>query len=159
MSKTVKPVPEGYHTVTPYLVVRGAAKAIEFYKQAFGAEETVRMPGPDGTVMHAELRIGDSVVMLGDEAPGTGSRSPQTLGGTTGGLMLYVPDVDALCARALKAGATLAEPLKNVFWGDRYGKVTDPFGHTWSIATHVEDVSPEEMEERMRKEMPQAASA
>jgi uncharacterized glyoxalase superfamily protein PhnB len=149
MPQSVRPIPEGFHTVSPHLVVDGAAKAIEFYKKAFGAEEVVRMPAPDGKrLMHAEIRIGDSVVMLCDEFPemGGGCRSPKALGSTCVTLHLYVNDADATFNRAVQAGATATAPLTDMFWGDRYGKVTDPFGHEWSIATHVKDVTPEEMQ-------------
>ena len=146
---TVKPVPDGYHTVTPHLVVRDAAKAIDFYAAAFGAEELYRMPGPDGAVMHAELMIGDSRVMLGEEAPQMGALSPQTIGGSPVSLLLYVKDVDASFTRAGGAGCTIQMPPTDMFWGDRYGKLVDPFGHKWSLATHKEDVSPEEMAKRM----------
>jgi PhnB protein len=144
----VKPVPDGYHSLTPYLTLRGGARAIEFYRRAFGAEELMRMPTPDGRIMHAEIRIGDSVVMLSDEAPEIGARAPQTLGGTAGSLFLYVTDVDAALARAVEAGATLKMPAQDMFWGDRYGRVTDPFGHDWQIATHKEDLTPEEIGRR-----------
>ena len=145
----VKSIPDGYHTVTPHLAVRDAAKAIEFYARAFGAEERFRMPGPGGVVMHAELNIGDSVVMLGEEAPEMGASSPQTIGGSPVSLLIYVKDVDASFARADKAGCTVQMPLADMFWGDRYGKLLDPFGHHWALATHKEDVSPEEMAKRM----------
>jgi PhnB protein len=143
----VQPVPEGYHSVTPYLVVDGASRAIEFYKRAFGAVERFRMPAPDDTVGHAEIQIGDSVIMLSDPFPRMGSSAPS---GTqeSAGLMLYVADVDAVFKQAVDAGATVTMPLDNQFWGDRYGKVRDPFGHSWHLATHVEDVSPEEMMKR-----------
>ncbi len=144
-ARGVRPIPEGYHSLTPGLVARNAAAAIEFYKKAFGAEEVTRMTGPDGSVMHAEIRIGDSVVMLGDENPSFGTLSPLSTNGTPSSLHLYVDDADAAFERALRAGATVRYPLENAFWGDRYGKVTDPFGHGWSVATHVEDVPPEEM--------------
>ncbi len=147
MAAKVKPVPEGYHTVTPYLCIRGAAKALDFYARAFGAKEKVRMPGPDGKVMHAEILIGDSLVMLGDENPQ--AKSPSALGGTPVSIMLYVPDVDAVFKRATAAGAKTETPPADMFWGDRYGKLIDPFGHSWGIATHVEDVTPEEMKKRM----------
>ena len=151
MAKTVKSVPDGYHTATPYLRVRGAAKAIEFYKKAFGAEETVRMPGPDGkTVMHAEMKIGDSVIMLGEESKEMNAPSPQSLGGSGSGVHLYVRDVDAFVARAVAAGAKLAMPLADMFWGDRYGKLTDQFGHEWSVATHNEDPTPQQIDERAK---------
>ena len=151
-TKTVKPVPEGYHTLTPYLSVKGASAAIAFYVKAFGAEELVRMPMPDGRVGHAELGIGDSRLMLADEMPEMGdavTKSPSSLGGVTAGLCLYVADVDALCKRAVDAGATIKRPLANQFYGDRSCVVADPFGHIWTLATHVEDVSPEEMKRRM----------
>ena len=154
-----KPVPDGYHTVTPYLTVKGAAQAIEFYKKAFGAKEKERMSGPDGkSVMHAEMEIGDSVVMLSDEFPGGSCRSPQSLGGTSASVFLYVPDVDAAYARAVEAGAKPAMPLTDMFWGDRFGRVTDPFGHEWSMATHKEDVPPAEMERRSREFVAQMAA-
>jgi PhnB protein len=142
-------IPDGYHTVTPHLAVRNAAKAIEFYAKAFGAEELFRMPGPGGVIMHAEVRIGDSTVMLGEEDPGRGATSPQTIGGSPVGLLIYVKDVDASFARAEKAGCTVQMPPTDMFWGDRYGKLVDPFGHHWSLATHKEDVSPEDMAKRM----------
>jgi len=146
---TVKPVPDGFHAVTPYLVVRDAAKALDFYAKAFGAEERFRMPGPDGAVMHAEIKIGDSIVMLGEEAPQMGALSPQAIGGSAVSLLLYVKDVDASFARAEKAGGTAQMPPQDMFWGDRYGKLQDPFGHLWAMATHKEDVAPEEMAKRM----------
>jgi PhnB protein len=150
--KRVLPVPRGYHTVTPYLTVQGAAEAIDFYQRAFGAVEMVRMPGPGGRLMHAEVKIGDSVVMVSDEFPGmSGSRSPQSLGGTSGYVFLYVPDVDQTFRRAVDAGARVAMPLMDMFWGDRFGKVIDPFGHTWGMATHKEDVPPDEMAKRQRE--------
>jgi PhnB protein len=147
-----KPIPDGYHTVTPYLIVKGAGEAIEFYKKAFGAEELFRMPGPDGRgVMHAEIRIGDSVIMLADEFPDRGYLSPLARGGATSSLLLYVEDVDASFARAIAAGATEKMPVSDMFWGDRYGQVSDPFGHDWSIATHKEDVAPEDMARRQQE--------
>jgi PhnB protein len=152
MSPT-KPIPDGYHTVTPHLAIRGASRALEFYAKAFGAEEMFRMPGPDGTVMHAEVRIGDSIVMIGEEAPQMGALSPQALGGSPVSLLLYVPDVDASFARATAAGCVAQMPPTDMFWGDRYGKLQDPFGHVWAIATHVEDVAPEEMARRMAQAM------
>jgi uncharacterized glyoxalase superfamily protein PhnB len=136
-------IPEGTRTVTPHLVVKGAAKAIDFYKAAFGAVEHGRMNGPGGSVAHAEIQISDSRVYLADEFPGGPVRAPKD--GTSVVLHLYVPDADASFARALSAGATVAMPLMDMFWGDRYGQVRDPFGHVWSIATHKEDLSPEEM--------------
>jgi PhnB protein len=148
-----KPVPEGYHTVTPYLTVDGATEAIEFYKRAFGAVDRVRMDVPGGKIGHAELQIGDSLVMLSDAFPQTRSRSPKELGGTTGGVFLYVEDVDETVRQAVDAGATVTMEVADQFWGDRFGSVADPFGHVWSIATHVEDVPPEEMEERSKAAM------
>jgi PhnB protein len=142
------PIPAGYHTVTPHLVLRRAADAIEFYKKAFGARELVRMPAPDGTVAHAEIRIGDSRIMLGDEMPERGATAPETVGGTATGLFLYVKNVDKAFAQAVAAGATADMPPTDMFWGDRYGKLTDPFGHKWALATHIEDVSPREMARR-----------
>ncbi len=154
-----KAIPDGYHAVTPYLVVRGAAGAIEFYKKAFGAVEHIVMKTPDGgAVMHAELKIGNCIFMLGEEMPNMGTVSPATLGGTASGLMLYVEDADASFQRALDSGATVEQPLMNMFWGDRYGRVKDPFGHAWSIATHIEDVAPEEMDRRMKEWMAKSAA-
>lgn len=145
----VKPIPEGYHAITPYLTVRGGDRAIDFYKRAFGAREITRLNGPDGkSVMHAELQIGDSRFFLGDEMPGMESRSPQALGGSPAGIYLYVRDVDEAFARAVEAGATVKRPLENMFWGDRTGSLLDPFGHTWDLATRREDVSPQEMKRR-----------
>jgi uncharacterized glyoxalase superfamily protein PhnB len=144
-----KPIPEGYRTVTPYLTLKGAARAIDFYERAFGAQEVERMTGPDGeSVMHAEVRIGDSIVMLSDEFPQMGSRSPETLGGTTASIFLYVPDVDTAFQRAVDAGAKTIMPPTDMFWGDRFGTLVDPFGHQWSMATHKEDLSPEEIRKR-----------
>lgn len=145
----VKPIPDGYHTVTPYLYIKGAADAIEFYKKAFGAEEIMRFAGPDGKLGHAEIRIGNSPIMMADEHPGMGVLGPSTRGGTTVGFALYVNDVDSLFAKAVAAGAKVDRPIKNQFYGDRSGTLTDPFGHQWTIATHVEDVSPDEMKRRM----------
>lgn len=156
---SVSYIPDGYHTATPYLIVKGAAAAIEFYKAAFGATEMVRMTTPDGGVAHAEIRIGDSVIMLGEECPGWGAVSPQSLGGTPVGLCLYFPDVDARFAAALASGAKVDKPVQDQFYGDRSGTVVDPFGHKWTIATHVEDVGPAEMERRMAEHMRQAAAA
>jgi PhnB protein len=144
-----RPIPEGYYSLTPGLVVRDAAKAIEFYQRAFGAQEVTRMQAPDGRVWHAELQIGDSRLMLGDEFPDMGTtRAPQSLGGTSVSVHLYVEDVDAVFKRAVEAGATVTEPLTDMFWGDRYGKITDPFGHDWGLATRVEEVSEEEQQRR-----------
>lgn len=141
--------PQGNHTITPHLVIRGAKKALEFYKRAFGATEVMIMPGPDGeSVAHAEMRIGDSLVYLADEWPGAPIASPAKFGGTTVSIHMYVKDCDAVFNQAVGAGAKVSMPLMNMFWGDRYGKVTDPFGHEWGIATHVEDVPPEEMAKR-----------
>ena len=149
----VKPIPEGYHTLTPYLTVRDAFRAIEFYKQAFGAQERGVMKGPDGKVMHAELKIGDSIIMLGDEFPEYGALSPLSTGGAGMGLHIYVDGVDAAFDRAVKAGARVDMPVSDQFWGDRYGKLTDPFGHKWSIATHTKDMSAEEMKRNMDEAM------
>jgi len=146
----VKPVPKGYRSVTPYLTLHDAARALDFYKRAFGAQEVVRMDGPDGKIAHAEIKIGDSVIMLADEMPGAGSRSPQSLGGTTGGIFLYVENADAVFNQAVSAGAQVEAPLADMFWGDRYGRLKDPFGHSWSVATHKEDVAPAEMSKRMQ---------
>jgi len=146
---TVKHIPDGYHTITPHLAVRDAAKALGFYAEAFGAEEMFRMPGPGGIVMHAEVKIGDSIVMLGEESPEMGTLSPKSMGGSPVSLLIYVKDVDASFARAGKAGCTVKMPPTDMFWGDRYGKVEDPFGHQWALATHKEDLSPEEMAKRM----------
>jgi PhnB protein len=145
----VKPIPDGFHSVTPYLIISGAAKAIEFYKSAFGATELVRMPDKSGRVMHAEIRIGDSVIMLADENPNMGYKSPSTLGASTSSIVLYVQDVDSMFATAIKAGARSQRPVADQFYGDRMGTLEDPFGHVWTIGTHVEDVSPEEMQRRM----------
>jgi PhnB protein len=141
--------PAGYHTVTPYLTAHDAVAAIDFYKAAFGAVEVVRLAMPDGAIAHAEVKIGDSHVMLGQEDPAWGNKSPKSLGGTPSGFMVYVPDADAAFARAVAAGATPDRPLEDQFWGDRSGSVTDPFGHKWTLATHVEDVAPAEMQKRM----------
>jgi PhnB protein len=150
----VKYIPDGYHTLTPHLAVRDAAKAIDFYVKAFGAEELFRMPGPGGAVIHAEVKIGDSIVMLGEECPEQGASSPQTIGGSPVSLHVYVKDVDAAFARAGQAGCMVTMPPTDMFWGDRYGKVQDPFGHQWSLATHKEDLSPEEMAKRMAAMVP-----
>jgi PhnB protein len=155
----VKPIPEGYHSITPYLFIKGAAAAIEFYKSVFGATERMRMPGPGGRIMHAELKIGDSVVMLSDESPEMGALSPQSIGGTATGLNVYVADVDAVTQKAVELGAQVVRPVKDQFYGDRSGSIIDPFGHLWSVATHVEDVTPEEMQRRMKAISGQAAGA
>jgi len=152
----IKPVPDGYHTATPYLVVNGAARALEFYKKAFGATESMRLPGPEGKVMHAEIKIGDSTIMLADEFPEMGAKGPQAFGGSPVSILLYVEDVDARFSRAVAAGATVQRPVQDQFYGDRSGTLVDPFGHTWSIATHKEDVSPEEMAKRMKMSGAQA---
>jgi uncharacterized glyoxalase superfamily protein PhnB len=157
---TVQAVPKGYHTLTPYLTVRDAERAIEFYKQAFGAEVKGAMKGPDGKIMHAELRIGDSLFMLADEFPEFGSLSPKSTGGAGMGLHIYIEDVDSAFDRAVKAGATVEMPVADMFWGDRYGKLADPFGHKWSIGTHIQDMSAEEIEEaqsEFMKQMPKSA--
>ncbi len=143
-------IPEGFHSITPSLTVQNAAAAIDFYKKAFGAEELMRLDSPDGKVAHAELKIGDSVIFLNDEFDMGFARSPQTLGGTTGGLNIYVPDVDQAFDRAVKAGAQVRMPVADMFWGDRYGNLADPFGHIWSLATHKEDLSAEELEKRSK---------
>ena len=148
MTGSTKHIPEGYHSITPYLHIAGAARAIEFYKEVFGATEVMRMGDPSGKVAHAELKIGGSYVMLADEFPEMGLRGPQSFGGSPVQLLLYVEDVDSLAERAVAAGAKLLEPLEDKFYGDRMGKLEDPFGHIWGIATHKEDVSPEEMERR-----------
>jgi PhnB protein len=148
MSSNVKPIPEGYRSVTPYLIVKGAAKAIEFYKQAFGAKEIFRMPQPDGKVSHAEIQIGDSRIMLADEFPERNFRGPESLGGTPVMIHLYINDVDAVAKRAVAAGAKEIRPVQNQFYGDRSGMFADPFGHQWNISTHVEDVSAEEVGKR-----------
>ncbi len=153
MAGKVKPIPDGYRTITPYLYIRGVAKALDFYKKAFGAVEKVRMPGPGGSVMHAEMTIGDSIFMLGDENPERGVKSPQTYGGTTNAMFLYVDDVDSWFKRAVGAGATAKSQPADMFWGDRYGTLLDPFGHEWGIATHKEDLTPQQMEERLKAVM------
>ena len=149
----VKPVPEGYHTAAPYLAVESAADAIEFYKKAFGAKERVRMEAPGGGIAHAEVQIGDSIVMLSDPFPQASTKPPKELGGTSASVMLYVEDVDALAKQAVDAGATVLMEVSDQFWGDRFGSVQDPFGHSWGIATHVEDLSPEEIAERAKAAM------
>ena len=148
MTSNVKPIPEGYHSVTPYLIIKNAAEAIEFYKKAFGATELFRMDQPDGKIGHAEIKIGDSPIMLSDEFPEMGYRGPQSLGGSPVSIMLYVEDVDTVVDRATTAGAKLDRPVEDKFYGDRTGSLTDPFGHIWHVGTHKEDVSPQEMEKR-----------
>lgn len=157
MSK-VPHIPKGYHAVTPYLIIKGAAQAIDYYKKVFGATELFRMDGPDGKVGHAELQIGDSHIMLADENPsmGAGHASAATIGGSPVSLYLYLPDVDAVVGRAVAEGAKILKPVQDQFYGDRSGFIQDPFGHLWGVATHVEDVSPEEMEERAKKLRPAA---
>lgn len=149
MTTNIKPIPDGYNTLSPYLVVRGAADALEFYKKAFGASETFCLNAPDGKIVHAEFKIGDSMFMIADENPQCIDVSPETLGGTPVKLFLYVNDVDTTFADAIKEGATETMPPSNQFWGDRMGAVTDPFGHHWLIATHIEDVNPNELPGRM----------
>ena len=150
---TVKAIPEGYHSITPYLMFSGAAKALDYYKKVFGATEIMRMEAPDGKIGHAEIRIGDSVIMLADEAPEMKALSPKTVGGTPVGLMLYVENVDDVFDRAVAAGGKAIQPLEDKFYGDRSGTLVDPFGHMWMLATHKEDVSPEEMERRAQAAM------
>jgi PhnB protein len=147
----VQAIPAGYHNITPYLMVRNAAAAIDFYKKAFNAVELMRFPGPGGKIMHAEVKIGDSPVMLADEMPEEGHVGPQTLGGVGVSMMLYVEDVDTRFAQAIAAGATVKRPVQDQFYGDRTGTLVDPFGHVWSIGTHKEDVSMDEMQRRMAK--------
>jgi PhnB protein len=149
-----KPIPDGYHALTPYLIVKGAARAIEFYQRAFDATVLFRMDQPDGRVGHAELRIGDSRLMLADEFPEIGASGPEAIGGSPVTMFLYVEDVDATAARAVAAGARLTRPVADQFYGDRTGGVTDPFGHVWLLATHVEDVSPEELQRRAAEQRP-----
>jgi PhnB protein len=149
MTNRINAIPEGYHTLTPHLVVNGANQAIEFYKAAFGAEEIIRMPGPDGkAIMHAELKIGDSRLFLAEEFPKMGGRGPHTMGGSPVTIHVYVEDADAVFDQAVAAGAQIRMPMEDAFWGDRYGQVIDPFGHQWSLATHKEDLTPEEMGRR-----------
>ncbi|HSZ63548.1 MAG TPA: VOC family protein [Terriglobales bacterium] len=151
--KKVNYIPEGYNTVTPYLVIKGAAKAIDYYKKVFGATVVVRMDGPDGKVGHAELVIGDSRIMLADENPAMGNRSAENIGGSPVSLYVYLPDCDAVVAKATAEGAKILKPVQDQFYGDRSGFIQDPFGHLWGVATHVEDVSEKEMSERARKAM------
>jgi PhnB protein len=151
-------IPKDYNSVTPYLIIKGAGKAIDYYKKVFGATETVRMNGPDGKVGHAELKIGNSHIMLADENPsmGLGHTSPTSVGGSPVSLYVYLPDVDSVVKTAVAEGAKILKPVEDQFYGDRSGFIQDPFGHLWGIATHVEDVSPEQMSERMKKMMPAA---
>ena len=151
MKSKTKPIPDGFNTLTPHLVVKEASKAIDFYKKAFGAEEIRRMPGPDGeSIMHAELKIGNSRLMLVDEFPEMDARGPGSIGGTPVTIHMYVEDADSAFNRAVSAGAQVRMPLADMFWGDRYGVLADPFGHSWSIATHKEDLTPEEIRKRMQ---------
>jgi PhnB protein len=154
----VKPIPEGYHTVTTYLAVENAAEAIDYYKRAFGAQEKVRMDAPGGKIGHAELQIGDSIVMLSDPFPQATVKPPKEIGGTSASVFMYVDDVDSVVKKAVDAGGTVTQEVSNQFWGDRFGSISDPFGHTWSIATHVEDVPPEEMAQRAKAAMSEMAS-
>jgi PhnB protein len=146
MAPKVNPIPQGYHTVTPNLTVGDAAKALDFYRKAFGAEETVRMPGSNGRIMHAEFRLGDSVLMLGEGMPDMGVNNPKTLGGTPVSFYVYVENVDAAWKRAVDAGAKQIMPLQDMFWGDRTGRLEDPFGHAWNLAQHIGDPTPEEIQ-------------
>lgn len=156
---TIKPIPEGYRTATPYLIIKGAADAIDFYKRAFGATELLRMADPQGRVGHAEIKIGDSVIMLADEHPDMGYRGPRSLGGSSVSILLYLEDVDEVFARAVEAGAKPLREIANQFYGDRSGTLEDPFGHVWTVATHVEDVPPEELERRAEAAMRSAKRA
>ena len=149
MAGKVKPIPENYHRVTPYLIVDGAAEAIDFYSRVFGATESMRMPAPGNKIGHAEIKVGDSVIMLADGVAEMGHKSPKTLGGSPVSLLLYVEDADTTVKRAVENGAKLSRPVEDQFYGDRLGTVEDPFGHVWHVATHVEDVSPEEMKRRV----------
>jgi PhnB protein len=149
----VQPIPEGFHTLTPYLAVDDAAAAIDFYKQAFGATEETRMPMDDGKIAHAQLRIGDTPLMLSDPMEQSSVRPPKEAGTSTASIFMYVEDVDATVKQAVEAGATISMEVQDAFWGDRWGTITDPFGHLWSVATHVEDVPPEEMAERAKTAM------
>jgi PhnB protein len=151
MSAKVKPIPDGYRSVTPYLMIKGAGEAIDFYKKAFGARERMRVPGPGGKLMHAEIEIGDSVVMLADEFAEMGALSPASIGGTPVGIHLYVENVDEMFKVALDAGAKQERPVQDQFYGDRSGSLIDPFGHKWHLATHIEDVSPAEIDRRMQE--------
>jgi PhnB protein len=148
MANKVNPIPDGYHSITPYMIIDGAAAAIEFYKEAFGATEVLRMPGPDGKIGHAEIMIGDSHIMMADEHPAMDAYGPKTIGGTAIKLMIYIEDVDAVVARAVAAGAKIIRPVADQFYGDRTGGIEDPFGHVWYVATHIEDVPMEELEKR-----------
>lgn len=159
MTRQVKPIPDGFNSISAYLIVKDAVEAMEFYATAFGGETITRMPGPDGKgTLHAEMRIGNSVLMLSDENPDWGTKSPLTMGGTTVHLHLYVEDADAVFNQAVAAGCQVTQPITDVFWGDRYARVTDPYGHAWSIATHTEDLTPEELDERSKKFLAEMAS-
>ncbi len=159
MYQSPNPIPPGFHSITPRLVVRDTLKAIEFYKNAFGAEERFAMPGPGGKIMHAEIKIGDSIVFLNDECPEVGSLGPEARGGATSSLMIYSTDVDKAFARAVKAGCTVMMPLDNQFWGDRFACVIDPFGHVWGLSMHIQDLSPEDIKKGMEAAFGQVASA
>jgi PhnB protein len=157
MTHHVKPIPEGFHTATPVLVVDDGVRALEFYVKGLGAQERMRSAGPGGKIQHAEFVLGDSIFMLSDEMPDMGSHSPKALGGSTGGIFLYVPDTDAVYHRAIAAGATSLSPPTDMFWGDRHARIRDPFGHEWSIATHTEDVPREEIDKRAKAFYAQAS--
>lgn len=159
MAGAVKPIPEGFHSVTPYLCIRGAAAALDFYRTVFGAKEIMRMEAPDGKIGHAEIEIGDSKIMLSDEFPGMGQNSPQALGGSPVTIHLYVEDVDAVAAKAVAAGGKKVGEVEDRFWGDRSGTVEDPAGHLWHLATHKEDVSPDELSRRAQACMAQMGSS
>jgi PhnB protein len=159
MPRKVNAIPQGYHTVTPSLMVRGAEQALDFYRKAFNAEETLRMPGPDGKIMHAEFRIGDSVMMLGEEMPEAGGKSPQALGGSPVSFFIYLENVDEAWQRALNAGAKQVMPLADMFWGDRAGCVDDPFGHHWWLAQHIADLTPDEIKKGQEEFFSQMQSA
>jgi PhnB protein len=152
MAAKVNPIPAGYHTATPYLTLNDCARALDFYKKAFGAQELVRMEAMPGKIGHAEIKIGDSMIMLADEMPASDTRAPKSLGGTTGSIFLYFRDVDSAYKQAVDAGAKAVMPPADMFWGDRFGKLTDPFGHSWAMATHIEDVAPDEMRKRMQQQ-------
>ena len=158
MLPPVKPVPNGFHTVTPHLCIKDAAAAIDFYKKAFSADELTRLEGPGGSVMHSELAIGDSIIMVNEEFPDMGSLGPAAIGGTPVTIHLYVDDADAWFARATEAGAQTLMPLTDMFWGDRYGMIADPYGHRWGIATHIEDLTPDEIAERRAAAFAQPSS-
>jgi len=159
MKPSTQPIPPGFHTVTAALTVRNGAEAIEFYKKALGAEERMRMQGPDGKIGHAELKIGDSIIFLTDENPAMGNKSPQTLGGSSGSLYLYVEDVDTAFQRAVSAGGKATMPVTDMFWGDRFGSFVDPYGHTWGLSTHTQDMTEPEIEEAAKDFYAQMAQA